>query len=253
MHDLLAEYGLCCAGQGREKEEGMFLKFAIKHLLALDMKFKSNFNSSSKETTEDNQQLDLNSPVKMTLNESKSDTLDVEMVHTGRDGSSAAGKDVFERKNVSEAISSKSILSDKSLDEDNLELEVRKQDEDGSGGKFSRVENASDQLNEDGAELIEDEREELELKIDYALDQCFFCLYGLNIRSDSSYEDDLAVHKNTSPGDYQTKEQCADVFQYILPYAKASSVSFISISPSKYLYMLYGFPLIKFMLSYTKT
>ncbi|XP_004291149.1 PREDICTED: uncharacterized protein LOC101292862 [Fragaria vesca subsp. vesca] len=183
MHDLLAEYGLCCAGQGSEKEEGMFLKFAIKHLLALDMKFKSNLNSSSKETTEDNELLDLNSPAKMTLNESKSETLDVEMVHTGRDETN----------------------------------------EDGSGGKLNRGEKASDQLNEEEDELIKDERDELELKIDYALDQCFFCLYGLNIRSDSSYEDDLAVHKNTSPGDYQTKEQCADVFQYILPYAKASS------------------------------
>ncbi|XP_062023853.1 calcineurin-binding protein 1 isoform X1 [Rosa rugosa] len=218
MHDLLAEYGLCCAGQGTEKEEGMFLKFAIKHLLALDMKFKSTFNSSSKETTEDNELLDLNSPAKITLNELKSDTLDVEMVHTGRDEISTAGKDVLE------AISSKNILSDKALEEDlNLESEGRKQDEDGSGGKFNRGEEASDQLNEDEDELIEDEREEVELKIDYALDQCFFCLYGLNIRSDSSYEDDLAVHKNTSPGDYQTKEQCADVFQYILPYAKASS------------------------------
>ncbi|KAI7987860.1 Calcineurin-binding protein 1 [Camellia lanceoleosa] len=46
---------------------------------------------------------------------------------------------------------------------------------------------------------------------------------GPMLRSDSSYEDDLVQHKNTSRGDYQTKEQCADVFQYILPYAKASS------------------------------
>ena len=42
---------------------------------------------------------------------------------------------------------------------------------------------------------------------------------------DTSNEDDLAVHRNTSLGDYQTKEQCADVFKYLLPYAKASSVS----------------------------
>ncbi|KAL7167933.1 hypothetical protein ACSBR2_038380 [Camellia fascicularis] len=46
---------------------------------------------------------------------------------------------------------------------------------------------------------------------------------GPMLRSDSSYEDDLVQHKNTSRCDYQTKEQCADVFQYILPYAKASS------------------------------
>ena len=67
--------------------------------------------------------------------------------------------------------------------------------------------------------------EEVELHIDSALEQSFFCLYGLNINPDSSSEDDLAIHKNTSRGDYQTKEQCADVFQYILPYARALSVS----------------------------
>lgn len=40
VHDLLAEYGLCCAGRDSEGEEGTFLKFAIKHLLALDVKLK---------------------------------------------------------------------------------------------------------------------------------------------------------------------------------------------------------------------
>jgi hypothetical protein len=53
----------------------------------------------------------------------------------------------------------------------------------------------------------------------------FFYLYGLKINLDSCSEDDLVVHKNTRPGDYQMKEQCADVFQYVLPYAKALSVS----------------------------
>ncbi|KAM1022369.1 hypothetical protein ACFX15_042521 [Malus domestica] len=215
MHDLLAEYGLCCAGKGGEVEEGTFLKFAIKHLLALDMKFKSNVNSSNQETTQSSEQLCLNCPAKMSPKESKSDT-DLEMVHTGIDDTSAVGKD------ASEGIPSKSTSLQNSVDKDSMELEGGKPHVDGSGGKFNRSEE-SDHLNEAGDELIEDEREELELKIDYALDQCFFCLYGLNIRSDSSYEDELVVHKNTSPGDYQTKEQCADVFQYILPYAKASS------------------------------
>lgn len=41
VHDLLAEYGLCCAGRDGQGEEGTFLKFAIKHLLALDVKLKS--------------------------------------------------------------------------------------------------------------------------------------------------------------------------------------------------------------------
>ncbi|KAL8264591.1 hypothetical protein R6Q59_022721 [Mikania micrantha] len=82
---------------------------------------------------------------------------------------------------------------------------------------------ASNLFLESGKQLTEEEKEDLEIEIDTALDRCFFCLYGLHLRSDSSYEDDLSVHKNTSHGDYQTKEQCADVFQYILPYAMASS------------------------------
>lgn len=70
------------------------------------------------------------------------------------------------------------------------------------------------------------ELDEIQSCLDSALDQAFFCLYGLKINLDSCSEDDLAVHKNTSRGDYQTKEQCADVFQYVLPYAKALSVSY---------------------------
>jgi calcineurin-binding protein cabin-1 len=72
---------------------------------------------------------------------------------------------------------------------------------------------------------VDAELDEMQSCIDSALDQTFFCLYGLKINPDSCSEDDLAVHKNTSRGDYQTKEQCADVFQYVLPYAKALSVS----------------------------
>jgi calcineurin-binding protein cabin-1 len=41
LHDLLAEYGLCCAGGDGEGEAGTCLKFAIKHLMALDVKLKS--------------------------------------------------------------------------------------------------------------------------------------------------------------------------------------------------------------------
>lgn len=40
VHDLLAEYGLCCSGKDGEGEEGTFLKFAVKHLMALDVKLK---------------------------------------------------------------------------------------------------------------------------------------------------------------------------------------------------------------------
>ena len=128
-------------------------------------------------------------------------------------------------KDAKEDITQEGLSTHKSILKDATEGEFIKQGSEESVGKLSSGENNSDQLVECENEQNEDEKEELELKIDNALDQCFFCLYGLNLRCDSSYDDDLSVHKNTSRGDYQTKEQCADVFQYILPYAKASSVS----------------------------
>ncbi|KAL6893667.1 hypothetical protein ACP4OV_007765 [Aristida adscensionis] len=149
VHDLLAEYGLCCAGRDGEGEEGTFLKFAIKHLMALDVKLKSQINPNGME------------------------------------------EDSVPKNNTAE---------------DNMTDEPSVGD--------------SKQNSEDEEES---ELDEIQSCIDSALDQAFFCLYGLKINPDSFSEDDLAVHKNTSRGDYQTKEQCADVFQYVLPYAKALS------------------------------
>ncbi|XP_022729636.1 uncharacterized protein LOC111284855 isoform X2 [Durio zibethinus] len=213
-HDLLAEYGLCCAGEGGEGEEATFLKFAIKHLLALDMKLKSSVNSSNRETSPDDRQPSNDDTVKTSENEISSDKLDVEMGGTQNSESIAAMKDDIER------ISSKGTPSCSGQEKDHaIAHEKQCSNED----KINLGEKCGDQLDECANELTKDEKEELELMIDNALDQCFFCLYGLNLRSDSSYDDELAVHKNTSRGDYQTKEQCADVFQYILPSAKASS------------------------------
>ncbi|OEL37163.1 hypothetical protein BAE44_0001817 [Dichanthelium oligosanthes] len=152
VHDLLAEYGLCCSGKDGEGEEGTFLKFAIKHLMALDVKLKSQLNSYGMEE----------------------DSI---------------------TKNVE--------AQDSMVDEPSV--------------------NDSKQNSEDEEDEEESELDEIQSCLDSALDQAFFCLYGLKINPDSCSEDDLAVHKNTSRGDYQTKEQCADVFQYVLPYAKALS------------------------------
>ncbi|KAM0822283.1 hypothetical protein ACQ4PT_071592 [Festuca glaucescens] len=148
LHDLLAEYGLCCAGGDGEGEAGTCLKFAIKHLMALDVKLKSQLNPSGMEGS-------------LPENGTTQDTATEE--HSAGD--------------------------DKHNSEDEEESEL----------------------------------EEIQSSIDSALDQAFFCLYGLKINPDSCSEDDLAVHKNTSRGDYQTKEQCAEVFQYVLPYAKELS------------------------------
>ncbi|KAJ4958761.1 hypothetical protein NE237_025872 [Protea cynaroides] len=194
IHDLLAEYGLCCAGKDSVGEEGTFLKLAIKHLLALDMKLKSSSQNELKLNT---------SP-------------DLETGVTEKDEISAVEKDALEEMMPQN-------FEHERLDKENEGMESGKCEKDGRSHHHNK-EKVKDQLSESANHLVDVERKKVELGIDNALDQSFFCLYGLNLRcSDSSSEDDLAIHKNTSRGDYQTKEQCADVFQYLLPYAKASS------------------------------
>ncbi|GAV56976.1 TPR_11 domain-containing protein [Cephalotus follicularis] len=214
LHDLLADYGLCCVGENGKGEEGAFLKFAIKHLFALDMKLKSNFNSSKKETIQRENQIAENSLIETSQMVSISEMLYAEMGGTETDKTGAM------EKGVSGVTEPNGTSSHSGLEKDDAGHECGAQCN--SDGK-NNLEKTSDQYTECRNELTEDEREEVESMIDNALDQCFFCLYGLNLRSDSSYEDDLAMHRNTSRGDYQTKEQCVDVFQYILPYAKGSS------------------------------
>ncbi|KAK3213035.1 hypothetical protein Dsin_017741 [Dipteronia sinensis] len=214
VHDLLAEYGLCCAGKSGEGEEGTFLKFAIKHLLALNMKLKSNFSSPNKETIGFDQQFSNNSHVKASQDGLGSDTLDMEM------GGAETDDTVAVKRDDSEGITN-DTPPQSGLEKDDIRVECEKHCDDND--KINKREKNGNQGTDCGNELAEDEREELELMIENALDQCFFCLYGLNLGSDSSYEDDLVLHRNSSRGDYQTKEQCADVFQYVLPYAKSSS------------------------------
>ncbi|CAN4127975.1 unnamed protein product [Withania somnifera] len=231
IHDMLAEFGVCCANATGEEEEGAFLKLAIKHLLNLDMKLKSNFHSARKEfemsqsdeqSSHDNnvqksEQFSRESHIKVLLNLSNLDKLNMEAGPLDRAEDTISDKDAVERT------SAEAILATKALEVEKAKVENSKNVGDVSDSMYPRLGKSKDQLVEDGTELSEDAKEELEVAIDNALDQCFYCLYGLNLRSDASYEDDLGVHKNTSRGDYQTKEQCADVFQYILPYAKASS------------------------------
>ncbi|XP_009417134.2 calcineurin-binding protein 1 isoform X1 [Musa acuminata AAA Group] len=177
VHDLLAEYGLCCAGRDSEGEEGTFLKFAIKHLLALDVKLKQLSGTNGQE--------EITSSHKHTVENVVSDCV--------------------------------VTYEENEKHEDALDT-----------GKNSKLDSSSEQkqsttVGETASSLTDEELEEIELGIDNALDQSFFCLYGLKINPDSSSEEELAIHKNTSRGEYQTKEQCADVFRYVLPYAKALS------------------------------
>ncbi|XP_057516436.1 calcineurin-binding protein 1 isoform X3 [Amaranthus tricolor] len=188
IHDVLAEFGLCCVGEDGEGVDGTFLKLAIKHLLA--MKLKSSRHTSNKQSNVFNDDMKMSADTEMSLAEA----------------ASAEYGDL--------------IVPD-SLSPD--EGEQGKHIEDAPINMLFNGKEPSKQNSPVGSELVEDEREELDSLIDNALNQCFYCLYGLNLRSESGFEDDLAVHRNTSQADYQSKEQCADVFNYILPYAKAST------------------------------
>lgn len=218
VHDMLAEFGICCSQGNGEEQDGTFLKLAIKHLLALDMKLKSNSNSLNKgqETNLDqtlkDDHLNISDPV--SPNESHVNMLNMAANKTDEDEPNSLGKDADEIPSL-DSISSH-LDKEKPREKCDFQLE----------NMCTNGEMENNQIMEgENEQLTEDEREELELTIDNALDQCFYCLYGLNLRSDSSCNEDLVKHKNTSQGDYQTKEQCAEVFKYILPYAKASSVS----------------------------
>ena len=81
------------------------------------------------------------------------------------------------------------------------------------------------------------EKKKTDIGLDMALDQSFFCLYGLNLRGgldSTGGQDGLAMHINTSLGEYQTKEQCAEVFQYLLPYARVCTVNSYHSIPTLY-------------------
>ncbi|KAL3650774.1 hypothetical protein CASFOL_007177 [Castilleja foliolosa] len=197
IHDMLAEFGICCARGNCEEQDGTFLKLAIKHMLALDMKLKG------QETT------------KLDQHTSKDDQFNMEVGKTDKDGNKSFEKDAVG------SLSAESFSSHLDNEQTVVKGDSNVDYVPDSMSSDEEIENSHTVVCEN--ELTEDERDELELIIDNALDQCFYCLYGLNLRLDSSSEEDLVKHKNTSQGDYQTKEQCADVFQYILPYAKASS------------------------------
>ncbi|KAL8522145.1 hypothetical protein ACS0TY_012334 [Phlomoides rotata] len=220
IHDMLAEFGICCSQGNGEEQEGTFLKLAIKHLLALDMKLKSSIHSLNKgqetkfDHSKNSEQLSDGIVLTGSQDGSCSNMLDVTVSKTDKDEFNYLQKDSIEISRA-ESISCH-IEKEKSGVKCDSTVGY------GPDNMCSNGEMKNNQI-ECGNEITEDEKEELELILDNALDQCFYCLYGLNMRSDSSCDEDLVKHKNTSQGDYQTKEQCADVFRYILPYARASS------------------------------
>lgn len=212
MHDMLAEFGLCCAHGSNDKEEGTFLKLAIKHLLALHMKLKSNFqtlNEAPEKLQVDQQPLPENNVKRseqisdaMFLEEPKFQMLKAEVDRVDLDMACTEVKDDVGRtslKNISNH-------NDPEKEENGVEYEKDVIGKPNGTPSDKEKEKANSQPINSEKYMTEDEKEELEIGIDNALDRCFYCLYGLNLRSDSSYEDDLAMNKNTSHGDYHTKE-----------------------------------------------
>ncbi|GAQ80329.1 hypothetical protein KFL_000510300 [Klebsormidium nitens] len=73
---------------------------------------------------------------------------------------------------------------------------------------------------ENGDEILAGLRRETGLAAE--LNQAFFCLYGLNLQEGAG-QPKLEKHENTSKGDFGTQEQCAEVMRYIVPYAESCS------------------------------
>lgn len=185
LHDILAEYGLCCAGKDSEGGEGAFLKMSIKHLGALEFRLKPQITNKS--------------PVKACTDEplEKEIVIDDDVM-------------IIEKPSPRPVEANDVASKEKPVDESK---------------EITSVDDGSQDV-----EAIDIEKKRVELGIDYALDQSFFCLYGLNLRGEATGTEGLMEHQNTNRGDYKTMEQCAGVLQYILPYAKACSVQ----SPHSY-------------------
>ncbi|ERN03626.1 hypothetical protein AMTR_s00042p00226140 [Amborella trichopoda] len=249
MHELLAEYGLCCAGKDGDGEEGAFLKLAIKYLLALDVKLRSNSHSSSRkqEKAQGSEVLSVSDPTSSFFLERKeNEAIDIEATSMEKhetkmiieqDPPNALLIESFLNASEKEkdGAQGKDGISDKLMktdgcnaDNGNLTTDAAMNKVEEAQGKDGRVDKLKE-IDSHSADMrnvtLDAERNKVELGIDNALDQCFFCLYGLNLKGgpDASDDDDLAIHRNTNRGEYQSKEQCADVFRYLLPYAKASS------------------------------
>ena len=124
---MLSEYGLCRAGEGDGGGEGTFLKFAIKHLLALNVKLKPNFSSSNKENSQYDKQLSHHDHFKISEDEIGSDAMDLEMVGA-ETCETVAGK-----KDDSDGTTSNGMPSHLDLEKENSRV--------GSDGHFDNEDN----------------------------------------------------------------------------------------------------------------
>lgn len=219
-HQLLAEKGLCCSGEGG----GPFLKMAIQQLSSLDARI-STFVSGRKRS-------DLGDGVDIVQKENDGD-----LANAGGKRKQAAAESPRAKRlrpgsarHHADSPSSDAEIDGPDFPEVSLERHglTRKRLERSASQRQIGVTDGHDRVNESKPEVKEEvvERFRRETGLAAELNQAFFCLYGLNLQ-DEAGQPKLEVHENTSMGDFNTQEQCAEVMRYIVPYAETCSVSCI--------------------------
>ncbi|GBG76720.1 hypothetical protein CBR_g22939 [Chara braunii] len=219
MHELLADRGLCCSGKGSDGGEGAFLRMAIHQLTALEMKLKSQNGSvpsdpllerRRKHIQEREEAVDRSCAVRCASVFEEEDAQGRE----AREGGDTAIATGVEQDRGSPGTTNVDVIDIDAPDEttnDRVKAPISVDDDIETQGT------AEDEAN--------DERKAAETALDAALDQCFFCLYGLNLRSSSDEKngDGCVLHENTNRGDYQTEKQCEEVLHYVLPFVQNCS------------------------------
>jgi hypothetical protein len=226
-HQLLADKGLCCSGEGG----GPFLKMAIQQLSSLDAKI-STFASGRKSTglrdgvdileKEDDGDL-ANAGAKRKLAVAESPRAKRLRPGSARRHEDSPSSDVeIDGPDAPEVAHDSHGLTRKRLERSASQRQIG-------------VTDGHDRVNESKPEVKEEvvERFRRETGLAAELNQAFFCLYGLNLQ-DEGGQPKLEAHENTSRGDFSTQEQCAEVMRHIVPYAETCSVSSLLLRFQKY-------------------
>lgn len=256
-HRLLADKGLCCAGEGG----GPFLKMAIQHLTGLDARLDALVGGKRDADVRDGAEIvsgeEARVGAKRKLEGAESPGL-VKRLRLGTGGESPlsavkaygpdspdAGRFGKERlgpakKRLERSASQRQIrfpraeaspskatdgTTDPDADKSTDQKSVRNLDGSPGGlpvGVLDGMPDRDGDEPENRDEVLAGLRRETRLAAE--LNQAFFCLYGLNLQEGAG-QPKLEKHDNTSKGDFSTQEQCAEVMRYIVPYAESCSVS----------------------------
>jgi hypothetical protein len=216
-HQLLADKGLCCSGEGG----GPFLKMAIQQLSSLDARISAFLSGRKRSEVGDGVDMEDDGELANAGAKRKLAAAESPRAKRLRPGSARRHAD---------SPSSDVEIDGPDAPEGALEWHglTRKRLERSASQRQIGVTDGHDRVNESKPEVEEEvvERFRRETGLAAELNQAFFCLYGLNLQ-DEAGQPKLKVHENTSMGDFSTQEQCAEVMRYIVPYAETCSVSSI--------------------------